>query len=278
MRDAAMNSIRGRILGSLLLAMAATSLAMAQNKPVSRLPSGVPDFNGIYGGVAPAKVPSPFLGKDIAAVGLSSRDNTLFSFEADSTIQERGTVHRPLYRPEYWEKVRDADQHGNDLDPAYNCLPLGVPRMGPPQKIVQTANELVFLYTSQNTFRVIPVDGRPANEFLLAEQNWAGYSQGRWEGDTLVVETSGFTERTWLGWAGWIHSADMRVIERMWWQDGKLQWQATVHDETMLLEPFKFEPVGLMPAPNQKADLLPDLPCQERDRAVFERLNPGLRG
>jgi hypothetical protein len=260
------------------LSVAMASATWGQSAAIPRLVNGKPDLSGIYGGVAPTKVPDPFLNTDTAAVGLQSRDNTLLSFEADSTIQERGDEHRPLYRPQYWQRVRDADLHGNELDTAFNCKPLGVPRMGPPQKIVQTANEVVFLYNNPGAYRVIATDGRPENEFLLAEGNWAGYSRGKWDGDTLVIETSGFTDHTWIGWPGWIHSTDMLVIERMWWQNGKLMWQPTVHDEAVLLEPFAMRSVAITPNANPKADLLPDVPCSERDLEVFKKLNSKIRG
>lgn len=244
---------------------------------IPRLSNGAPDFNGIYGGVAPTEPPNPFARGSLAATQLRSRDNTLLSFEADSTILERGEENRPLYHPDYWEAVREADRMGNALDTAFNCLPLGLPRMGPPQKIVQTENELVFLYASNNAFRLIPTDGRPVNRFLQAEDNYKGYSVAHWEGDNLVVETTGFTDRTWLGWAGWIHSTDLRVVETMWWEDGELMWQATAHD-AYLLEPYELEPQALVPSSNPQADLLPDFPCQERDLDTFNEIAPTIRG
>ena len=248
------------------------------NERIPRLSNGVPDFNGLYGGAAPTEPPNPFASASIEATGLDSRDDTLFSFESDFTVLHRGETHRPLYHPDLWQRVREADEQGNALDTAFNCLPLGVPRMGPPQKIVQTESEIVFLYTSGNTFRSFSTDGRPQNEFLLAEQNWKGYSRGRWEGDTLVIETTGFTDRTWLGWAGWIHSPDLRVVEEMWWENGHLIWQATAHDPAYLLEPFRMEPVELSPNSDPHAELLPDFPCDERDLEAFQAIAPTNRG
>ena len=54
----------------------------------------------------------------------------------------------PLYKPEYWEKVQDLDVNGNFKDPEIKCYPPGLPRIGAPSKIVQTANEIIFLYQS----------------------------------------------------------------------------------------------------------------------------------
>ncbi len=271
------------ILVALLLSACGSDSSQEQvssggESDIPRLANGVPNLNGIYGAVAPTEVPNPFAAGNVAATPLRSRNNDLYSFEADFTVQHRGEIHRPMYRPEFWEQVRELDLAGNRLDSAFNCLPEGVPRMGPPQKIVQTEEEMVFLYHSGNQFRTIPTDGRPRNEFLTYEQNWKGYSLGHWEEDKLVIETIGFTDRTWLGSSGWFHTEDLRVVEEMWWQDGKLMWKATAYDPDVLLEPFTFGPRALTPNADPHADLLPDFPCEERDLEVFEKVAPTIRG
>ena len=62
-------------------------------------------------------------------------------------------ANRPLYKPEYWDKVQDLDYNTNTKDPIFTCMPLGVPRMGPPTQIVQTAKYVIFFYSG----RVYPI-------------------------------------------------------------------------------------------------------------------------
>src|SRR5688572_1580035 len=90
------------------------------------------------------------------------------------------------------------DNFGKD-DPEGFCLAPGFPRVNGvpfPQKILQTPSAIVILYETRSTFRQIFLDSHA----LVADPNptWMGYSKGRWDGDTLIVETTGFNERTWL--------------------------------------------------------------------------------
>ena len=106
------------------------------------------------------------------------------------------------------------DREGIQLDPAFHCKPNGVPRMGPPGKIVQTATELIFLYQNGNTFRVIPIDGRPHDPIKSQDTTWYGDAVGKWDGDTMVIDIIGFNDESWLGWPGWLHSNNMHVVEK----------------------------------------------------------------
>jgi hypothetical protein len=264
------------LLGTLCLATASHS------QQVPRTSAGVPDFSGLYASVAPTKIPDPFAKGDLAMLSLPSRDNTLFAFEADFAVRERGELEKPQYRPEYWQKVREADLNGNKQDPVFTCMPAGPFRMGPPQKIVQTPTEIFFLYPSQypgsgSVFRAIAIDGRPANEFLANEQSYMGYSRGHWQGDRLVIETVGFNGKVWLGWPGYITTADLRVVEELWWENGKLKWQPTAFDSA-LLEPYKAHAQTLTPNPKADADMLVDGPCDERDLQIYENIGSTIRG
>jgi hypothetical protein len=112
-----------------------------------------------------------------------------------------------LYEQRQANKLRD--------NPMIKCLPAGVPRLAAythPYKIVQTPELIVILYESQTTFRQIFMDGRAHPED--PDPSWYGYSIGRWEGDTLVVDTTGFNDKTWLDGLGHPHSEQMRVTER----------------------------------------------------------------
>ena len=126
-----------------------------------------------------------------------------------------------------------------EVDTALQCQPPGVPRIGPPAKIVQTAREVLFLYDDVNGsfFRIIPTDGRPHRKDLPA--SYLGDAIGRYEGDALVVETVNFNEDTWLTDNGAFHSKDLKVIERLRRVGDTVQYEATAYDPAVLQEPWK---------------------------------------
>jgi hypothetical protein len=171
----------------------------------------------------------------------------------------------PKYKPEHWARVEDLDVNGNFRDPEIKCYPAGLPRIGAPSKIVQTPTEIIFLYTHHNTFRVIPIDGREHDPIRSQDLTYYGDSIGKWEGDTLVIDSVGFTDETWLAWPGYFHTNNMRVVERLTRQGNTVTWQATIHDPEILAEPWTMNPVRRNLNSNSKALLVEDLPCESRD-------------
>src|SRR6202167_2892626 len=99
-------------------------------------------------------------------------------------------------------------------DPEANCLPAGVPRMAPyPWKIVQTPSLIVFLYEGNiHTYRQVFVDGRGHEKD--PEPTWYGESIGKWEGETLVVDSVGFNDKFWFDFAAHPHTEKLHVTER----------------------------------------------------------------
>jgi hypothetical protein len=188
------------------------------------------------------------------------------NFERDSGMRQRLDSNLPLYKPEHWARVEHLDVHGNFEDPEIKCYPAGLPRIGPPSKIVQTPTELIFLYQSHNTFRVIPIDGREHDPIRSQDLTWYGDAVGTWEGDTMVIDVVGFTDETWLAWPGYFHTNNMRVVERLRREGNTLIWQATVHDPEVLMRPWEMTPVRRNLNPNPKAQLVEDLPCEDRDQ------------
>ena len=145
---------------------------------------------------------------------------------------------RPKYKPEFQARVKALDANQVKEDSILRCQPPGVPRIGPPAKIVQTRREVVFFYddVSGGFFRVIPIDGRPHRKDLPA--SYLGDAVGRWEGDTLVVETVNFNEDTWLTDDGAFHTKNLRVVERLRRTGDTIEWVATAHDPAVLSEPW----------------------------------------
>jgi hypothetical protein len=167
----------------------------------------------------------------------------------------------PRYKPEFLARVADLRDRQVKTDTVLRCYPPGVPRIGPPAKIVQTATEVVFLYDDPNGsfYRIIPI-GRPRRTGVSA--SYLGDAVGRFEGDALIVETSNFTDETWLTDNGAFHTAGLRVVERLRRVGDTIEYQATAHDPAVLAEPWAMKPRILTPSATQ----LEEPPrCEERD-------------
>ena len=102
-------------------------------------------------------------------------------------------------------------------DPIMQCAPPGVPRIylirGEPVEIANIPGRVLMLFEYDHFVRNIYTDGREHPKDL--NPSWMGDSIGKWEGDTLVVDTAGFNDKTWLDNDGHPHSEDLHVIERM---------------------------------------------------------------
>jgi hypothetical protein len=139
--------------------------------------------------------------------------------------------------------------HDSKDDPTGFCLPPGVPRImqSPfPMAIVQTPGYVVMLFEYQRTWRMIYTDGRPHHAGVV--DAFLGDSTGKWEGDTLVIDTVALNNRTWLDTAGHQHSAKLHVIERLT-RTGPdtIAYQYTLDDPAMYAKPWvhsrTFKPV-----------------------------------
>ena len=109
-------------------------------------------------------------------------------------------------------------------DPEALCLPAGVPRQAPyPWRILQTPTHMFFLFEGNiHSYRQIFMDGRTHPADL--DPTWYGHSIGRFEGDTLVIDTVGFNDKFWFDFAGHPHTEKLHTIERYrrprFWQAG----------------------------------------------------------
>jgi hypothetical protein len=132
------------------------------------------------------------------------------------------------------------DNFRKDTD-GIGCLPPG-PKAGIgvgnlPMKIVQTPSLVVVLYEYQTNFRQFFIDGRGLPED--PNPTWMGYSVGRWDGDTLVVTTAGYNDRTTIDLAGHPHTDALRMTERYRRRDvGHLEVQVTLDDPKTYARPF----------------------------------------
>jgi hypothetical protein len=159
-------------------------------------------------------------------------------------------------------KQRRADE-SKDF-PYTRCLLPGVPMISSfpaPWKVMQSPGLIAILYENSSTYRQIFMDGRVLSKD--ANPNFMGYSVGRWEGDALVVETTGFNDKTWLDLSGHPHSDALRVVERFRRRDiGHMEIEITIDDAKAYTKPWtvKINPILLM-----EGDLFESV-CNENEK------------
>jgi len=225
--------------------MTAEKLQELAKKPTPRLADGKQDLNGTWdhlGGIEFVR-PQTLEGGSVCVVGCAPAGDAARAggpgARAGGPPAAPPARNFPKYKPEFLAKVADLSKRQVEVDTALQCQPPGVPRIGPPAKIVQTAREVLFLYDDVNGsfFRIVPTDGRPHRKDLPA--SYLGDSIGRYENGTLVVETVNFNEETWLTDNGAFHTKDLKVIERLRRVGDTIEYEAVAHDPAVLVEPWK---------------------------------------
>jgi hypothetical protein len=226
--------------------------------PAPRTSDGLPDLSGVWDRGTPPGVPATPLGAfgQRATTGPRPFQNLPSLFPDGLPFQPWAVELR---------KKRLAD---NSKDhPDAQCLPLNPVQLHThpqPRKIIQTPGLVVIMYEANNGLRQIFTDGRPlpAND---AQPTWYGYSTGKWDGGTLVVETNGFRELGWLDEEGTAITNEGKVTERFRRLNyGTLEIEITVNDPKTFTKPWTFKL-------NQR--LLPDAEliefvCLENNRSV----------
>ena len=220
-----------RIMIAAALVLSAPVFAQWLNYPtpgIPRLPNGQPNLD------APA--PTTADGKpDLSG---------LYDIDSGRLFQDIAADIRPQDFPiQPWAAAlaRQREQDMRKGDPYSHCLPPIVPRINSgnrPFKILQLPGLVVILYETGYLFRQIFTDGRPLPKD--PQPAWLGYSVGKWEGDTLVVDTIGFQDQGWLdGNKGHPQTDAMHVTERFRRvKFGRLEIQATVDDPKAYTKPF----------------------------------------
>jgi len=247
-----------RITYILTAGLAIAGLAVAQQqsgaaaKPDSapaklhRTADGHPDLSGGWTyaiTIAPAPLKKVTDGKAaIVTIDQSARHNPA---DVPGALPWTKT---PSYKPELRAKVADLSEHESIVDGVFHCGRPGVPRIGPPRRIVQLPGEFIFLYEeiAGDPYRIIPADGRKHR----ADANPSYYGDGvaHWDGDTLVVDTTNFVDDTWFGEDGYFHSDAMHVTERLWRVGENLAYQVTVDDPKVLTAPWTNFPHLIKPS------------------------------
>jgi len=143
------------------------------------------------------------------------------------------------YQPAAAEQKRKNLESRLTLDPEIKCYLPGVPRanyMPYPFQIIQTPKHIMMVYTFARAVRTIYMD----NHQDAPADSWMGWSNGHWEGDTLVVDTKGFNGQAWLDRAGNFHSDALHVVERFTaTSPDHLLYEATIEDPKVFTRPWK---------------------------------------
>ena len=188
---------------------------------------------------------------------------------------------KPAYQEWAAKKVLESYKMRGVDEPMVKCLPPGVPRttlMGLfPMQIVQTPKTVVMLFEVFHLFRVIPIDAKHPDDL---EPSYMGDSVGHWEGDTLVVDVTGFNDKTWLSGVGTFHSEKLHVVERFTRVDeNTIVYSDTVEDPVVLTGPWtRYGTIMLRPGTrlteyeclenNRDAETYEEM---KKDPSVFER-------
>jgi hypothetical protein len=203
-----------------------------KSKPAPRAPDGHPDLSGFWKG------PLIFGGmfKDAGGPPFTPAGAAAYQFNLTKSVNPEGL-----------------------------CLFAGIPRAsisGVPFEIVQNSKRVAFLYELMWTFRSIPLDGRGHPRDI--EPSFWGNSVGKWEGDTLVIDSTGFKDKlTWLDDDAHPHSDAMHVVERWTRTDADhLAHSVTVDDPKFYTKPFTFSRVFVAMEPGQE---LYEMACDENN-------------
>jgi hypothetical protein len=215
--------------------------------PVPRLPDGTVDLSGVWVGGGPIN--------DLEEEGgLKKGELDALLLPAARTIMAGRDV---------------------TMEPHNQCLPMGVPRVTPfPWRMVQTpthkkATHIFILHEGNiHSYRQVFMDGRqhPADP----DPTWYGHSIGRWEGDTLVIDTIGYNDRFWFDRRGHPHTEQLHTIERWTRTDlGTMENKVTIDDPGAYSKPFTLTFTAVLSPPE---DELLEYICQENNQYGLQTL------
>lgn len=251
----------GTILGNRPEAAAAVDAAIAQQLANRRI-AGKPDFSGVYypfNPNAPAPAPAP---EQSGPLPPPTRTGPT----SDGSLGRR--PGDPQLTPDYlaqWEVIAASRISGSyEYDNIANCLPPGMPAMmgmAYGMEVLQTENKITFFSEHQDALRRVYLDGREPTQAVLDDPTYAGYSTGRWEGDTLVVDTVAITTKSFIDSSS-PHSDQMTVHERIRLiEPDVLEDRITVRDPVALEEPWEITRTYRRAAPPD--DELREFACAE---------------
>jgi len=195
--------------------------------------AGRPNLNGIYQAINTAN----WNLEDHSASDLKAfwQMGAIAAIPAGQSVVDGGTIP---YLPAAL-KQREANRAGwPKTDPEAKCYMPGIPRatyMPYPFQIVQGQKDILFVYEYASSNRIVHM----SNHTEAPVDSWMGWSNGKWDGDTLVIDVQGFNELSWFDRAGNHHSEQLHVVERYTPQgDNHIQYQATITDPKTFSRPW----------------------------------------
>ena len=205
----------------------------AQSGTMPRTADGKPDFTGIWQAINSANwdlLPHAARRGPVIALGAA------FSIPAGPGVVEGNEIP---YLPEAAAKKRENAANWLARDPEIKCFLPGVPRvmyMPYPIQIVQGLDTILMASEFASASRTIRMNSKEKSP----TDSWMGWSVGRWEGDTLVVEVTDQTPQTWFDRAGDFHSEALKVVERFAVVDrNTINYEATMEDPKVFSRPWK---------------------------------------
>ena len=229
--------MRYGLLGAMLAALTLlSSLAVDAQQQRPQRVNGHPNLNGIWQAASTAHwnleahSATPLDFWQLGAIGATP---------AGQSVVESGTIP---YRPEALARREENRAAWPKSDPEANCYLPGIPRatyMPFPFQIIQGYGDLLFAYEFASANRAVHMsDPRTLDEVPV--DMWMGWSNGRWDGNTLVVEVIANDDRTWLDRAGNYHSSQMQVTERYTLIDADtIRYEASIDDPETFTRPWK---------------------------------------
>jgi hypothetical protein len=215
--------------------------------PAPRAPDGKPDFSGTWSSASDRYY-----------------NNIAADLKPEDVMPEAAALHR--------QRLLDFSKDSMES----LCLPLGPAAMTGPFrnfKIVQAPALMVILFNDL-TNRQVFLDGRQLEK--APNPSWMGYSVGHWDGDTLVVESNGYTPRVWLDWDGHPHSEDLRITERFRRIDvGHMETRMTLDDPKYYARPWTV----MIPQELMVDTEMLEFVCNEneKDRSHMDAKGPEIR-
>ncbi len=231
------------------------------NAPAPRTAQGKPDFSGIWRNTQPARLAE--FGAPVPARDPGAPPTGLDQFRDIGTGLKDGLPLQPWAADLKKKRMAEFSKDNPDA----HCLPMGNMQFHThpqPRKIVQTPELIVILYEGNAGIRQIFMDGRPLPG-KDAQPWWYGYSTGKWDGDTLVVETIGFRDDGWLDINGSPLTGAGKTIERFRRVNyGNLEIEITVDDPKAYTKPWTVKVKQLIELDFEMTEFI----CAENEKDV----------
>jgi hypothetical protein len=218
----------------IFLAVAISTAGQTQTTyKAPRTADNKPDLNGVWQALNTANWDIQDHGArsgPVVALGAA------FSVPAGQGVVEGNEIP---YQPWAAKKKQENAANWLSLDPEIKCYMPGIPRatyMPYPFQIVQTPSSILMAYEFASASRIIRMNSKAESP----AESWMGWSRGRWEGETLVVDVTSFNDQTWFDRAGNFHSEALHVIERYTRiSPDALMYEVTIEDPKVFTRPWK---------------------------------------